>query len=221
MIRINLLPQAKKATTRAVAPAAPGNTQAWAIGYGVAALVWVAACLGVYLLYDSQLEEEKATNAALQTQIDQLRSKSAQLEEVRARLAASQQLEEVVGQLHRERTGPTRVLMELSQILSPAPGGGPTIDAEALEELRRDNPLAGFNRSWDPRRLWISSFTETNGNCEIRGLGRTNEDVAEFLRRLALSELFTDVTLTKTQSSRVADLGLTLIRFELTCQVSY
>jgi type IV pilus assembly protein PilN len=220
MIRINLLPQAKKAT-RAAAPVTPGNTQAWAIGYAVAAFVWVAALLGIYLLYDAELEEEQATNAALQTQIDQLRSKSAQLEEVQARLAESRRLEEVVNELHRERTGPTRVLMELSQILSPPPGGGPTIDPEALEELRRDNPLAGFNRSWDPRRLWINTFTETDGNCEINGLGRTNEDVAEFLRRLALSDLFTNVTLTKTQSRRVQDLGLTLISFELTCQVSY
>jgi type IV pilus assembly protein PilN len=111
--------------------------------------------------------------------------------------------------------------MELSQILSPPPGGGPTIDPEALEEMRRDNPLAGFNRSWDPRRLWLKSFEETDGNCKITGLGRTNEDVAEMLRRLALSELFTGVTLTKTQSTTVAGLGLSLISFELTCQVSY
>ncbi len=220
MIRINLLPQAKK-TAAVRAPVTPGNTQAWAIGYAVAAFVWVAALLGIYLLYDAELQEEQATNAALQTQIDQLRSKSAQLEEVQARLAASQRLEEVVGELHRERTGPTRVLMELSKILSPPPAGGPTIDPDELEEMRRENPLAGFNRSWDPRRLWLGSFTETDGNCQIRGLGRTNEDVAEFLRRLALSDLFTNVTLTKTQSSHVADLGLTLISFELTCQVSY
>jgi hypothetical protein len=38
---------------------------------------------------------------------------------------------------------------------------------------------------------------------------------------LALSELFTGVTLTKTQSTTVAGLGLSLISFELTCQVSY
>jgi len=221
MIRINLLPQAKK-VARAAAPSTPANVQAWAIGYAVAALVWIAALVGIYMIYDGELEEEQAQNAALNTQIEQLRSKSSQLDEVRARLEASQRLENVVGELERARTGPTRVLMELSQILSPPPGGGPTIDPEALEEMRRDNPLAGFNRSWDPRRLWLGAFTETDGNCEMTGLGRTNEDVAEFLRRLALSELFTGVTLRKTESTQVRDLGgLTLISFQLTCQVSY
>ena len=220
MIRINLLPQASKAV-RTATPAGPSNVQAWYIGYGASALLWVAVLAGIYLTYQGDLEEEKQQNAALTTQIEQLRTKSARLEEVRGRLQQSQRLEEVVGDLQRARTGPTRVLMELSQILSPPPNGGPTIDPEQLEEMRRDNPLAGFNRSWDPRRLWINSFEEIDGNCEIVGLGRTNEDVAELLRRLALSELFTGVTLQKTESRPDSETGLELIAFELTCSVSY
>ncbi len=55
----------------------------------------------------------------------------------------------------------------------------------------------------------------------MEGIGRTNEDVAEFLRRLALSELFDRVTLTRTSSERDTELNLELIKFELTCQVIY
>lgn len=220
MIRINLLPQASKAV-RTTTPAGPSNVQAWYIGYGASALLWVAALAGIYLVYQDDLGEEQLQNAALTTEIEQQRTKSTRLEEVRARLERSVRLEEVVGDLERARTGPTRVLMELSQILSPAPNGGPTIDPERLEEMRRDNPLAGFNRSWDPRRLWITRFEEIDGLCKIIGIGRTNEDVAELLRRLSLSELFTGVTLQKTQSQEDSNSGLSLIAFELTCSVSY
>lgn len=218
MIRINLLPQAKK-TVRAQAAAAPGSSQAWAIGYLVALVVWGAALAAVYVVYDNSLEEQNQQNAALDRQIQQLRTKSAQLEEVRAKIQASVRLEELVQELNAARMGPARVLMEISKILSV--DGGPTIDAQRLEEIRRDNPLAGYNRSWDPRRLWLTEFREENRECRIVGQGKTNEDVAEFLRRLALSEVFEDVTLMKTQAQEDRETGLSLIGFELTCKVRY
>ena len=55
----------------------------------------------------------------------------------------------------------------------------------------------------------------------IHGLGKTNEDVAEFLRRLTLSESFADVHLDKTEAIEHAETHLQLIRFELTAQVRY
>ena len=109
--------------------------------------------------------------------------------------------------------------MELSKTLSR--DRGPTIDPQALERLRQNNPLANFNRNWDVRRLWLTSFEEENRECRIVGLGRTNEDVAEFLQRLSLSELFENVTLQKTESATDQGTGLSLIGFELTARVRY
>lgn len=218
MIRINLLPQAKRAARGPVA-AAPGSSQAWAIVYLVAFVLWTVALAAIYIVYDNVLEEQNQQNAALDRQIQQLRTKSGRLEEVRAKIAASQRLEELVRELNAARLGPTRVMMELSRILSV--DGGPTIDAQRLEELRRNNPLAGYNRSWDPRRLWVTDFEEQDRECRIRGEGKTNEDVAEFLRRLALSEIFEDVTLTKTEAREDRELGLSFIGFDLTCRVRY
>jgi Tfp pilus assembly protein PilN len=164
----------------------------------------------------------------LQAQITELTSRSERLDDVRAELESSRALEEVVNELNAARTGPTRALMELSKILSACPADrtgcdnvGPTIDPQALEDLRRDNPHAGFNRIWDVRRLWVTNFEEEARECSMEGIGRTNEDVAEFLRRLALSELFDQVTLTRTSSERDTELNLELIKFELTCQVIY
>lgn len=216
MIRINLLPQAKK-QTRTSAPS--GGGQLWGAVYLIAVVLWGAGLAAIYFVYDGKREEQERQNTALNTQIQALRTKSARLEEVRAALQQSQQLEEVVGELNRARTGPTRVLMELSQVLSTE--GGPTIDAQELERRRRDNPHAGFNRSWDVRRLWLATFEEENRNCRMTGEGRTNEDIAEFLQRLSLSELFESVTLTRTEATVDADTQLSLISFELSCRVIY
>ena len=124
-----------------------------------------------------------------------------------------------MGKLQTARQGPTRVLMEISQLLSE--GGGPSVSPERLAALRRDNPLAGFNPSWDVRRLWLTAFTEQNRKCSIRGFGKTNEDVAEFLKRLNLSNLFEKVTLQATSSATEQVTNLPIVSFELSCQVRY
>jgi len=219
MIRINLLPQARKTTAVRAAPSAAGASQAWPVVYFVAILLWLGMLGVVYFLALADLDEQEASNADLSRQIQTARGQGEGLETCRAELAKKHQLEQVVGELQRKRSGPTRVLMELSRILSV--GGGPTIDAERLEALRRDNPLAGFNRGWDTRRLWLNSFVEDTHECTMHGFGKSNEDVAEFLRRLALSESFEDVTLTKTESEIDPATNLPLIQFELTCKVRY
>ena len=109
--------------------------------------------------------------------------------------------------------------MELSRVLSA--GRGPTVNPDVLEQMRRENPLAGYNPGWDIRRLWLESFQERSGDCQMSGKGKTNEDVAEFLRRLSLSEVFDDVTLVSTDSGKDAASGLPIVGFSLTCKVRY
>jgi type IV pilus assembly protein PilN len=211
MIRINLLPAAKRTA------AASGSTQLWAIVYLLAVFAWGVLLFIFYLRTNSALDEQRASNTALEQEIEQAKQKSANIGDVEAKLAKSRQLEDVVGKLQSARQGPSRVLMELSHLLSQ--GGGPSVSPERLEAMRRDNPLAGFNPGWDVRRLWLTSFTETNRACVIRGFGRTNEDVAEFLRRLSLSNLFERVKLQSTTSA--IDAASAVVSFELSCQVRY
>jgi len=42
-------------------------------------------------------------------------------------------------------------------------------------------PNAGFNASWDPRRVWMEGYAEDQKHVRIRGSAKSNEDVAEFL----------------------------------------
>ena len=213
MIRINILPAAKRTT------ASSGSTQVWGIVYLLATFAWAVVLFLFYLNFKSTLEEQRAANASLEQDIEQAKLKSANIGDVEAKLAKSRQLEDVVGKLQTARQGPSRVLIELSKLLSE--GGGPTVSAEKLESIRRDNPLAGYNAGWDVRRLWLTTFSETARKCVIRGFGKTNEDVAEFLRRLTLSNLFEKVTLQTTTSASEPGTNVPVVSFELSCQVKY
>ncbi len=214
MIRINLLPGARKQ------PGAPaGSAQGWVIGYLVAAALLVVVLVFVYLGKKRELNEQLAQNQQLRQEIADLERQSANIDQVRAELDRSRQLETVVNDLQRARYGPTAVLMEMSRILSA--GGGPTVDPQRLEEIRRQNPLAAFNPAWDPRRLWLKTVVEEERQCTITGAGRTNEDIAEFLRRLTLSERFTNIELVRTQGVEDNRTHLVFINFELTAEVIY
>jgi len=221
MIRVNLLPSSRKTVAAAAAPASAevGSTQLWAAVYGGATVLWLLALIGVYVVFTGRLEEQKAQNDRLSEEIAALDEKSAQLDTLKAELEKSRQLEAVVEELNAARLGPTRVLMELSKILSV--DGGPTVDPDELERIRQENPLAGMNKGWDVRRLWLTSFEEADRSVRMTGLGRTNEDVAEFLQRLSLSELFDGVTLEKTEAEVDDDTGLSFIEFTLTAKVTY
>ena len=127
MIRINLLP----GTRKQVSTGGGGSIQGWIVGYLVAAEIVVVVLIFVFLSKSRELNELVARNNSLTSEIEDLESQSANIEEVRGQIAESRSLEEVVNDLQRARYGPTAVLMELSRLLSA--GGGPTVDPQRLE----------------------------------------------------------------------------------------
>ena len=214
MIRINLLPEAKR-----LAAAGGGGGQLWGVIYLLSAFAWGVVLFLVYLNYNSVLEEQQVKNGELKAQIDRAKAQSENIGEVEAKLAKSKQLEDVVGGLQAARQGPARVLMELSRILSE--GGGPEVPPDELDALRRENPLLVYNAGWDVRRLWLKTFDETARKCTMTGLGKSNEDVAEFLRRLNISKVFDQITLQSTAAATDVVTGLAVVTFSLTCEVKY
>ena len=223
MIRINLLPTDKKKRARRVAPSPlPGGDLSmgtWGILYAAAIAIWLVVLGALYFSQSGQMEEIAQENKTLEARRNELKAKTKGLADVEAQLEKSQRLEKVVQELERARRGPTRAVMELSRVLSSP--GGPTINPAELERMRQENPLAGFNESWDVRRLWISRFEEIERDCKITGMGRSNEDVAEFLRRLTLSEIYEGVTLQRTRAANDSDTGLQMVGFVITCKVKY
>jgi type IV pilus assembly protein PilN len=189
MIRVNLLPGKREKAARGAAGAPAG--QAWIVGvFGVIILEAVVLFFFHHSM-QTKLAASVADNGRLDAQIKKIQNDTADHEEVKAKLAELRDRETAIGKLQGARTGPTTTLLEVSRILTV--GRGPTTDHDKLEQLKKDDPGAVPNTSWDPRRLWITKYTELDRTVKIEGLARDGEDVAELDRRLSLSDYFYDV----------------------------
>ena len=212
MIRINLMPQ-KRRTERA------GESQLWLAVVMVAMLALVAALFMFHSFKTEELNEQRRKNAALTSQIDQSRSAVANHEDVKQKLSQLRAREEAINKLQTARTGPTAILLELARLLTP--GRGPSVDPDRLSQLRRDNPLAVFNPSWDSRRLWLVKFVESNRKLHLEGFAQDGEDVSELARRMNLSSYFADVQLLPATRQTDATTHVELVSFALEAKVKY
>jgi type IV pilus assembly protein PilN len=214
MVRINLLPD-KRQTARRPGGAEP--TQTWLVGIGAAVVAAIIACVFIQKLKQDELAGILADNARVQGQIDAIKKQIADHPDIKARLKELRDREEAIQKLQSARTGPTSTLLELAHLLTP--GRSPTTDRDKLEQMKRDNPAEVYNANWDARRLWLTSFVESDRLVKLAGLARDGEDVSELERRLKLSDFFTDVKLLP--GAKVTDRGQELFRFELSAKVRY
>jgi type IV pilus assembly protein PilN len=226
MIRINLLPQKKQLRRRgeAGAPNERGGgdeseSQVWLAFVLGAVLLEVIVLLFVYKTKQDQLTQVQKQNTELTGNIDNIKREIAQHASIKTQLKELRDREEAIQKLQAARTGPTATMLELSRIMTP--GRGPTVDRDKLEQLKRDNPSSVPNASWDPRRLWLSSFKETDRVVKFSGFARDGEDVSELLRRLALSDYFYEVKLLPATKSVDSVTKLELVKFEMSAKVRY
>ena len=211
MIRVNLLPQKREARG--------GGSQAWIfVVLGIAAL----EVLVVMLVHQSKVDElqrQKATNAEIQTQIDQIKKAVANHDAIKAQLAALRAREEAIEKLQSARSGPTAVLLEVARIITPHMM--PTVDPDVLQQLRKDDPGRVPNANWDARRLWITKYDELDRTVRIAGYARDGDDVSEVARRFGLSNYFDDVRLLPGARSKDSGTGLDVSKFELQMKAKY
>ena len=191
MIRINLLPIKHDRRREA------GRNQ---LLIGLACLAVEALILFLYNLgIEGEVDQQANKNSIVQSDVNrienQIRDHSAILKEIND----YEKRQGAIDALHAARTGPVYVMLELSNLLSR--GGRPHIDNERYQQLLRVDPAAGYDENWDYRRLWLESFEEKKRQITIRGQAITHEDVAEFLRRVTLSQFFTDMELVFTDLS--------------------
>lgn len=214
MIKINLLPQKKRR-----ADSGSGG-EMWVLGAVGALVVEIALLFVFHTQLQDRLEEEVQKNGKIQATIDASKKEvvtnhkkvTDELERLRAR-------EDAIASLQSARTGPTAVLLETARILTP--GRGPSVDPEKLAQIRRENPLAAFNPTWDTRRLWIETFAEESRLLQISGIARDAEDVSEFAKRMNLSDYFGAVRLLPASRSTDSDTGLEVVKFALEAEVKY
>jgi type IV pilus assembly protein PilN len=216
VVRVNLLPDKRQAARRMVATE---PTQLWLLGVIGAFVGTVVVCLFVQKLKQDQLRDILAENGRIQGQIDTIKRQTANHPEIKAKLKELRDREEAIQKLQAARTGPASTLLELAHLLTP--GRGPTTDRDRLEQLKRDNPAEVYNANWDPRRLWLTSYLESQRTVKLGGLARDGEDVSELERRLKASDYFADVRLLP--GAKVVDQQShqELFRFELSAKVKY
>jgi type IV pilus assembly protein PilN len=72
-----------------------------------------------------------------------------------------------------------------------------------------------------PSHVWLTSLVEKGGGVELQGLGMTNDDVADFMRELKRSQYFTNIVLKKVTMQEAMGPVSQVVRFEISCTVSY
>lgn len=159
---------------------------------GVSVLGALAAMVFAYLSSASQLDEITRDNDEVRADIDRMKAELGDYDKIKEQRQDLLKQQKTILALQAGRTGPLYLMREMSEILTP--GKGPTFDRASYEDRLKRDPNIGFNTSWDTRRVWLDSFEEAQGKVRIRGSAKTNEDVAEFLKRLQLSIFFSDVT---------------------------
>src|SRR5262249_56904912 len=118
-------------------------------------------------------------NSEMKAAIAKLKSEVGDYDQIKVQRDELIQQREAINRLQSGRTGPVFVLRELSEILTR--DKGPTYSKEEYEKRLRTDPNAGYNPSWDPRRLWLSSFKEAGRQVAIEGGAKSNDDVAEVM----------------------------------------
>lgn len=209
MIRVNLLPQKKKAERIALEPS---SSQRWLL---VVLGVLLFEVIGLVLFHQTkvgELEVQERKNAELTGQIGSIRQLVTQHEQVKKELEVLRAREQAIAKLEAARTGPTAALLELSQLLTP--GKGPTVDADMISKIQKD-PLKAYNTGWDTHRVWLVSFKETNRVVQVEGLARDSQDVSELALRLRASSYFYDVRLLPGKKDTAKETGMVAFGMEL------
>jgi len=211
MIKINLLP------VKAAKRREQGQKQLLA---GV--IIFSATLVSIIIFHGTQvahLNELREHNTQVSRDIAKLKAEIGDYDLIKAQRDELIRQRDAIKRLEANRSGPTYMMRELSDILTP--GKGPTFNKEQYEEAIKRNPNVAFNPNWDTRRAWLLSYNETSHNVKIHGGAKSDEDVAEFLKRLKVSAFFSDVNWQQTKPEVDTKLNVSYVTFDLTCRVNY
>ncbi len=192
MIRINLLPIKQDRRREA------GRNQI-AIAVGIL-IVQIVILVFVNMNAASKVDEQKNKNSIVKANVERIKRQIKDHQQILNEIKKFEKRQAAIESLEDARTGPVHVMLELSNIMSK--DGKPSIDNDRYQEMTRIDPASGYDENWDFRRLWISRFGEKDRKVKISGQGVTHEDVAEFLRRINLSDFFVASELVSTSLSK-------------------
>ncbi len=203
MIKVNLLPPRKKKAVVA------GQRHLLII-----ITLLLVQCLGLAFIYQQRaaaLQTKQQANATKASEVERLKKEIGDLDRLKKEREELEKQQQILDDLERARSGPVRVLDDVAFLLTPA------TTERAIAELQRRK----LNTTWDPRRISLQSFVENDREVDLQGAAKTNDDVAEFMKRLESSIHFHRVRLVYTKAKKLKELDLPLVTFAIKCRVSY
>jgi type IV pilus assembly protein PilN len=211
MIRINLLPvKAKKRQEQGIRQLIAG---------AAVLAIWFCAVIFVNSGKQNEVNKARADNQVLSGAIAKLKAEIGDYDVIKTQREDLIRQRDAINRLKANRAGPVWLMRELSDILTK--GKGPTFNKEQYEEQLKRDPNAGFNPTWEPKRVWMLSYEEKSHAVKLIGAAKSDEDVAEFLKRMKQSAFFSDVYWLKTTPAVDSSLNVSYVTFEVTCKVNY
>jgi type IV pilus assembly protein PilN len=214
MIRINLLP------VKAAQRRASGQRQLL-IG-ALVVMVGMLGALGFHWVAETRLDRVKAEVAAVRADIERMKKDLGDYDLIVAQRENLIRQKAAIRKLQDSRSGPAFLMRELSDMLTK--DKGPTTSKEQYDALLKKDPNAGFNPNWEPKRAWLLSYVEKDHVAVIKGAAKSDEDVAEFLKRMKLSAFFVKDSVYWQQTQPQVDSKLnnvTYVTFDVTARVNY
>jgi len=211
MIRINLLP------VKAAKKREAGQRQLLVLV--LALLGAVAVIVAIHLYKTAEIERLKRRNQEIAARLAKLKAEIGDYDVIKAQYDELTRQKETIDRLKTGRTGPVGVMREMSDLISK--GRGPRLNVADYEVLLKKDPNAGYNPTWDPRRLWITSYTESQRRVKLGGGAKSYDDVAEYMKRLQLSVYFSDVQLNPVRAAVDSKHGVKYVTFEMTATANY
>ncbi len=218
MIRINLLPQ-----RRPKRQAEPGQAELL-IGVGALAALGVVVFLVAHLPIANERDALREQSRELQAQNARKRSSEAvkNLPKINAAVAANEERSKAIDRLVGTIVVPDNVLHELGEVLTP--GRLPTMSkemAERVSDTNKGDPNRRFSLDWDPKHVWITSFTLKGDLFTLEGGAQSEGDIPQLAKRLLASVYFAEVTSPSSQRVDDKTLNVTYHRFTITGKVVY
>ena len=220
MIRINLLPQKRTRLKAAALTSEPGSRDFF---IGVGAIV--ATALVVFFAVD---RPKRSKISDLQDSMEEIQRDTARKQQdlqgyAEMKKAADEASKRVasINKLNSVRVVPANVLQELGDILTQ--GHDPTMTQEMQAKVgATGDPNKRYDPSWDPSHVWLTSFTDKDGEYKLEGGAQSKIDITQLSKRLEASSYFgPDVALPEYHVETERDSGISFYKFTMTGKVAY
>lgn len=171
----------------------------------------VAGLVALYWYRDKQYKSVQDKVAEVEQTLDRIERIESANKDLEKKIEKARQKIGILEKLKKKRRGPFRVIFSLQQILTE-----PTTERLKVQQRKRN-----WDATWNPKRLWLDSFAESDGNFKIKGAALSADDVAEFLFRLGTVPHYKKPKLDVIQKEKLQNTERKIVNFTINGNLVY